>query len=99
MGENLLAVDVQCFFFLAAHQVNVELGDARVEELLESAPVLFHSPDYAEAIDDLVRYKRGVVASHFRMMMVSVAFAVCDVSGELRLALLGLVTGDPGQHA
>src|SRR5206468_7166622 len=98
MGENLLAVDVQCFFLLAAHQVNVELGDARVKELLESAPVLFHSPDYAEAINNLVRYKRGVVASHFGMMMVIVAFAVFDVSGELRRELLGLVTRNQVHH-
>ena len=52
--NDVAAIDLQSVFLFAAHQINVELGDAQRLQFLELAGVLGSVADDAESVDDFV---------------------------------------------
>jgi len=82
MGQDFVVVDVEGFFFVAGHQVDVELGDADFAKAVEFFAVLFDGADEAEAVDDFVGDEIGVVAADFAVVLIVVLAAVFDERGE-----------------
>src|SRR6266851_9114912 len=52
--KDFAAVNFQCFFFIAAHQVDIELRYAGLPQRLEFLAVLLDGTDQAEAVNDFV---------------------------------------------
>ncbi len=72
MRQHFPAVDVERFFFVAAHEVNVELGDADFAERVELFAMLFDRADEAETIDHFIAHEVRVVAADFTVMVIVV---------------------------
>ena len=70
---RISTVDVERRFFVAAHQVDVELVDAESRQFAQAAPVLLDGADDAEAVHDLVRDELRVAAADFGMVAIVVA--------------------------
>src|ERR1700719_165755 len=68
--KDLAGIDFQGFFFLAAHQVDVELCHANFAQGLEFLAVLLDGADEAEAVDNCVGDKISIIAADFAMMQV-----------------------------
>jgi hypothetical protein len=81
-------------FFVAAHEVDVELGDAGLAEAVEFFAVGFDGADEAEAVHDFVGDEAGVIAADFAVVVVVVAAAIADERGEAFGEFLGLVFRD-----
>jgi len=79
MRQDVTRIDFQRFFFLAAHQINVELRNAHFAQRLQLFAVLLDRAYQAEAIDDFVRNEISVVAADFAMMQVVVFPAILHV--------------------
>src|SRR4029077_2915578 len=62
--KDFAAVNFQSFFFIAAHQVDVELRYTGFPQRFELLAMLLDRADQAEAVDDFVAHKIGVVAAH-----------------------------------
>jgi len=76
LRQNFPSIDVQGFFFFAAHQVNVELGDADGTQAVQFLAVCFDGADETEAIHDFIADEIGVVAANFAVVEVVVLAAV-----------------------
>src|SRR6266496_307043 len=98
MGQDVFAVGLQGVFLVPAHEVDVELCHAQVEQFPESATVFRNRAHYAIAIDDLIRDECGIVAADLCMVSVIVAFSIPDVRRKARGKLLRLVTRDQIHH-
>lgn len=69
-------------FFFAAHEVDVELGDAGLAEAVEFFTVSGDGADEAEAVHNFVGDEVGVVAADFAVMVVVVLAAILDEGSE-----------------
>src|SRR6266436_5252467 len=67
MRQDFMPVDIERFFFLAAHQVDIELRDAHLAQAIQLLAMLLDGADDAEAIDDFVADEIGVVAADFQI--------------------------------
>src|SRR6266404_4678 len=63
VGQDSLVVDVEGFFFVARHEVDVELGYADLAEAVELLAMLLDGAYHAEAVDYFVGYDFGVFAA------------------------------------
>jgi hypothetical protein len=66
--KDFAGVDFQGFFFLAAHQVDVELRYANLAQGFEFLAVLLDGAHEAEAVDNFVRNKISIIATDFAMV-------------------------------
>jgi len=90
VGHDFAFIHVQSFFFVATHEVDVELGDANFAEAVELFAVLVDGADDAEAVDDFVADKLGIVAADFAVVEIVILAAVFDERSESRRQFLGL---------
>jgi len=82
VGKNIAGVGGQGLFFFAAHEVDIELGDADRAEAVELLAMLLDGADETEAIDDFIGNEIGVIAADFAMMVVIVFAFVFDEGSE-----------------
>src|SRR5712664_990261 len=82
LRKHFTAVDFQRFFFLTAHQVDVELCYAHFAQGFQFFAVLLDGADEAETVDDFVRHKIGVVAADFAVVQVIVFAASLHIRNE-----------------
>src|SRR4051794_26609632 len=80
--ENIVAVNIESLFLVAAHEVNVELGYADFSQGFQLFAMLLDGADEAEAVDDFVGDEIGVVAADFAMVEVVVLSAVLHEGDE-----------------
>src|SRR5260370_2530241 len=93
VGQDFVLINVEGFFFVAGHQVDVELCDASFAQAVEFLAVLVNGADHAEAVDDFVADELGVGGAHLAVVEIVVLAAVFDERGERGRKLLGLVFG------
>jgi hypothetical protein len=93
-----MPVDLERFFFLAAHQVDIELRDAYLSQAVQLLAMLLDGADDAEAIDDFVAHEIGVVAADFTVVEIVVFTAIFYKGGERRGQFFRLVFGDEVHH-
>ena len=70
--QHFPAVDIERFFFVAAHEVDIELCDADFFERVEFFEVGFNRANEAETVDDFIADEIGVVAANFAVVVVIV---------------------------
>src|SRR6266705_5355088 len=92
--QDFVLVDVEGFFFVAAHEINVELGYADFAEAVQFFAMLVDGPDEAEAIDDFVADEIGVVTADFAVVEIVILAAIFYERGQRRGQFFGLVLGD-----
>ena len=80
--NDVAAVNLKRLFFLAAHQINIELGHTRALQLAEPADVLLHRSDNTKAVHDLVRDKAFIRAAHLTVLKIIVAVAGAYIGGQ-----------------
>ncbi len=64
VGQDSLVVDVEGFFFVARHEVDVELGYADLAEAVELLAMLLDGAYHAEAVDYFVGDEGGSRICH-----------------------------------
>jgi len=66
--KDFAAVDFQCFFFIAAHQVDIEIALRRPSATPRVSCGALDGADQAEAVNDFVTHKIGVIAAYLAVM-------------------------------
>ena len=89
--DDLAAVDLEDGLFIAVHQVDVELVDARVGKALELGEMVVDRAEHAEAVGHLVADEARVRRPHLGVVEVVVALPVADVAGQRLGQLLARV--------
>src|SRR6266480_3857357 len=96
--QDFVLVDIERFFFVAGHQVDIELGDAHLAQAVELLAMLVDGPDQAETVDDFVADELGVVTADFAVMEIIVLAAVLYKGSQRGGQFFGLVFGDEVHH-
>jgi hypothetical protein len=82
-GDDIASIDLQGMFFLGAHQIYIELGNACFLKRPQSMHVGRYRPHGAVAIDDGVGHELGIRASDLSVVEIIIALTVMDIAGEL----------------
>src|SRR3990172_1414188 len=82
--NDLVAVLGDDALLLGVHQIDVELGDARLFEGLKALHVLLGRAQDGKALDDVVGDELQVLRVFLRVLTVVVPLAALDVGGEAR---------------
>src|SRR6266403_4900943 len=98
VGQDSLVVDVEGFFFVARHEVDVELGYADLAEAVELLAMLLDGAYHAEAVDYFVGDEIGVVAADFAVVEIIVRAAVLDERGQRGRKFFRFVLRDEVHH-
>ena len=88
MRQDVPAVYFQRFFFVAAHQINVELRHADPSKSLKLRAMLLDRADQAESVDDFIGDEIGVVAADFAVMKIIVLTTILHEGSQRRQAIL-----------
>ena len=99
LRQHLALVTLQCLLFIPAHQINVELGHARLRRARAvSSRCAFSWTDQAKAIDHFVRNKFRVVAAHLAMVLIIVVAAILHKRSQRGRQIFRLVLPDQIHH-
>src|SRR5712692_79291 len=89
--QNLAAINFQSLLFFAAHEVDIKLGDANGAQGPDFPAVLLDGPDQAEAVNDLIGDKIGVVAANFAVVKIIILAAILHERGQSWRKFFGLI--------
>src|SRR6266853_1732917 len=82
--QDFSFINLQRLLFVAAHQVNIELGHTHRSQLLQLLTMRFHRPHQAESVYHFVGNKAGIVAAYLRMMLVVIPGALLYIRRKRR---------------
>src|SRR6185437_10459112 len=77
--QHVARISIQRFFFVAAHQINVELRHAHRAQSLQFFAMRFDGADQTKAVGDFIGDERRVVAAHFAVMPIIVSSAIAHI--------------------
>src|SRR5712692_8402656 len=89
--QNFTSINVQGLLFIAAHQINVELGDADLAQNFELLAMFLDGADQTKTVNDFVGDEISVVTADLAMVMVVILAAIADEGRQALGKLFGLV--------
>jgi len=91
LRQYFLPINLQRFLFFPAHQIDVELSDARLNQSMKLFTMCLDRTDQAKAIHYFIRHKIGVVAADLAMVLVIILPSILNVGSQRRRELFRLV--------
>ena len=79
--QHVALINVERLLFIAAHQINVELGNAHIREFAQFVAVSLGRTNQAEAVHDFIRNKVCIVAFDLAMVLVIILAAILHKRG------------------
>src|ERR1700722_5192503 len=80
--HHIFLVFLQRIFLISAHEIDVELSNARLSQRMEFLDVRLRRSEQAEAIRNVIRDEIRVIAADFTMMKVIVLLPAADIGSE-----------------
>ena len=96
--QNFPLINSQRLLFFPAHQVNIELRNARPRQRLQFLPMRLRGPDQTKSIDNFIRHELRVTAIDFAMMLIVVPGSILHVGSQGGRQFFRLVARDQIHH-